>query len=36
MTVSTQDVNHDGREVMSFECTKPIYKTGHSPETAEN
>jgi hypothetical protein len=28
MTVSTRGMNQDGKEVMTFECTKLIYKTG--------
>jgi itaconyl-CoA hydratase len=36
MTVSTRKVNQDGKEVMSFERTKLIYETGHSPEADES
>jgi itaconyl-CoA hydratase len=36
VTVSTQGLNQNGDEVMSFERTMLIYKRGHSPEEAAN
>jgi itaconyl-CoA hydratase len=36
VTVSTQGLNQDGIQVMSFERTMLIYKQGQSPEAAAN
>jgi itaconyl-CoA hydratase len=36
VTVFTRGINQDGKEVMSFERTMLIYKSGHSPEAAAN
>ncbi len=36
VNVATRGINHDGKEVMTFERTMLIYKRGHSPEEAAN